>query len=64
MNLRRWERIIALVFGERYASKLLGTAMSGRDPGSMSTENMFDVRAFITSAVGECLIFEPEKVDK
>lgn len=64
MNIRRWERSIALVLGERYASKLLATAMSGRDHGAMSIKNMNDVRAFITAAVGECLIFESEKVDK
>ena len=36
MNIRRWERSIALVFGERYASRLLATAMIGRDTGAMS----------------------------
>jgi hypothetical protein len=64
MNLRRWERSIALVFGERYASKLLAAAMAGRDPGAMSSENISDIRAFLSASIGECLIFEPEKVDK
>ena len=64
MNIRRWEHSIAMIFGERYASKLLANAMAGRDPGAMSMENMCEVRAFLASAVGECLIFEPEKVDK
>ncbi len=64
MNLKRWEHSIALILGERYASKLLAAAMGGRDPGTMSIENLCDVRAFITAAIGECLIFEPEKVDK
>jgi hypothetical protein len=63
-NIGRWERSIALVLGKRYASKLLAAAMGGRDPGTMSIENLSEVRAFITAAVGECLIFEPEKVDK
>lgn len=64
MNIRRWKHCIALVFGERYASRLLATAMSSRDPGTMSMENLRDLRAFLTAVVGECLIFEPEKVDK
>jgi hypothetical protein len=63
-NIRRWGRSVALVFGERYASKLLATAMRGRDTSAMSMENMDEVRAFISSSLGECLIFEPEKVDK
>ena len=64
MNLMRWERSIALVLGERFATKLLATAMRGRDTGTMSVENMNDIRAFLAATVGECLIFEPEKVDK
>ena len=64
MNIRRWEHSIALVLGERYASKLLAAAMSGKDPGAMSMENLSDIRAFISASIGECLIFEPEKVDK
>ena len=64
MNIRRWEHSIAMIFGEHYASKLLANAMAGRDPGAMSMENMREVRAFLASAVGECLIFEPERVDK
>jgi hypothetical protein len=63
-SIRRWKHRIALVFGERYASKLLATAMIGKDTGAMSAKNMDDIRAFIASAIGECLIFEPEKVDK
>ena len=64
MNITRWEHSIALVLGERYASKLLAAAMSGKDPGAMSNESMSDIRAFISASIGECLIFEPEKVDK
>lgn len=63
-NVKRWERSIALVFGERYASKLLDSALSGRDLGATTLQNLGEVRAFLTSAIGECLIFEPEKVDK
>lgn len=62
--LKRWERAIALTLGKRFASKIISRALQGRDIGAMSHEDMRNVHTFLATAIGGCLFFELEKVDK
>lgn len=58
----RWERRIAPVFGEGYAAKLVENSLKGKRRDGMVPEDIAEARAFISSALGDCLALD--KVDK
>lgn len=57
-----WKGRIALVFGDNFAAKLVEKPFSGRGRDSMTPEELEAARAFISSALGDCLYLE--KVNK
>lgn len=59
---RRWKRSIAIVFGKNFASALVDKALRGRDRDAMSPGDLEAARAFISSALGDCLSLD--KVNK
>jgi hypothetical protein len=60
--LLEWERQIALVFGERYASGLINGALGTTAPGEMMPDDLDRIRLQLSSATGGCL--DLQKVDK
>lgn len=55
---RSWARAIAMVFGEGYASRLVDGALGGGGRGSLTPGDLEAARAFISSALGDCLPLE------
>ncbi len=58
----RWKSRIALVFGEGFAANLVEKPFRGRSRDSMTPDELEAARAFISSALGDCLYLE--KVNK
>jgi len=58
----RWKRRIALVFGENFAAKLVEKPLRKRSRDGMAPEDLEAARAFISSALGDCLSLD--KVNK
>lgn len=58
----RWKGRIGLVFGDNFASKLVEKSLPGRDRDAMTPDELEAARAFISSALGDCLALE--KVNK
>ncbi len=54
----RWKRRIALVFGENFAAKLVEKPFRTRNRDSMTPEELEAARAFISSALGDCLALD------
>ncbi len=59
---RSWKHRIGLIFGERFASKLVENALNGTDKSSTAPEELEGARAVISSALGDCLSLD--KVNK
>ena len=55
--LGRWERQIAVVFGRRFASKLVASAVGPLEQGKMTREDLEQVRLCLSAAVGGCITF-------
>lgn len=62
MLIKRWKRSIAFIFGERFASMLVEKSLTGRDRARMAPGDMDAARAFISSALADCLCLD--KVNK
>ncbi|BAI62645.1 hypothetical protein MCP_2573 [Methanocella paludicola SANAE] len=60
--VRSWKSMIALIFGENFASKLVEKSFRGRARDEMTPEEVEAARAFISSALGDCLALD--KVNK
>lgn len=58
----RWKKSIAYVFGEKFALKLVEKSLSGMNRNEMTKEDLDAARAFISSALGDCL--DLQKVNK
>lgn len=62
MILALWERKITLIFGHRYASKLVSGSLGRDGPGSMASEDMEAIRRNLLIRTGYCVNLQ--KVDK
>jgi hypothetical protein len=60
--IKRWKWRIGLVFGGEFASKLVESALKGKDKNSMTIEELEEARAVVSSALGDCLLLD--KVNK
>ena len=60
--LRQWERQIALVFGGRYAARLIADTCGAETPDGMAGEQLGRVRRRLSAAIGGCI--DLRKVDK
>jgi len=60
--LSRWEQQIALVFGKRYAAKLVAGATRDKSPGEISRDGLESIRLQLSFAIGGCILLQ--KVDK
>jgi hypothetical protein len=58
----QWQRRIAFVFGDGYASRLVERALSGMDRCRLMPGDIDAARALISSALGDCIFLE--KVNK
>lgn len=59
----RWERKIAIVFGEHYAARLMASLAHELAPDTATPEAMETVRRNLSSAIGDCIdlpIVSPE----
>ena len=55
--MKRWEWQVKLVFGPRFAARLMEKARSGQSSGRMTAEGLEKVRRLIISATGGCIDF-------
>lgn len=58
----RWKRSIAFVFGEKFAAKLVEKSFTDKNRDAMTPADLEAARAFISSALGDCLTLD--KVNK
>ncbi len=56
--LKHWKFRIGLIFGDEFASKLVESAIMGKDKGSMTIEELDGARAVVSSALGDCLFLD------
>lgn len=57
-----WERQIAVVFGQRYAARLVAGAAGAKAAGKVTRDDLERIRLELSSLIGGCL--QLEKVDK
>jgi len=55
--MKRWEWQLTLVFGPRFAARLMEKAICGQSPGRMTAEGLENVRRHLISATGGCIDF-------
>lgn len=60
--LELWQRKIGLVFGHEFAGKLIVASLHDKNKASMTPDDLEAVRAYLSSAIGDCLHLD--KVDK
>lgn len=58
----RWKRRIALVFGDSFASRLVGAQLKGKDEGALTIKDLEEARLSISRVIGGCLPLD--KVNK
>ncbi|OPY28526.1 MAG: hypothetical protein A4E28_01459 [Methanocella sp. PtaU1.Bin125] len=53
--IRRWERRIALIFGEPYAAGLVAAVSPAKSPEAVTIEDLETIRRKLSAALGDCI---------